>query len=101
MCLLRHPVYLILPSLRVTPRVPTVLNLPVAYIDDISRSIGICNDTYKFAAYPYSILNEFVIDSKVMVSSHLEAVRKLHAWRTDFDKSLNRRASITYESNNP
>ena len=70
------------------PGVPTALHLLVAYIDDISRSIGICNDTYKFAAYPYSILNEFVIDSKVMVSSHLEAVRKLHAWRTDFDKSL-------------
>ena len=34
-----------------------------------------------------------------MVSSHPEAVRKLHAWSTDFDKSLKRSAFIAYELN--
>ena len=58
---------------------PTALHLPVAYIDDITKPIAICNNTYKFAAYPYSILQEFVVDSKVMVPSHPQAVRKLNA----------------------
>ena len=30
------------------------LYLPVAYIDDITRPIAICNDTHKFASYLYS-----------------------------------------------
>ena len=42
---------------------PTLLLL-VAYTDDITRSIAICNDTYKFAAYPYNTLQEFVVDNK-------------------------------------
>jgi len=68
-------------------RVPTTLHLPVAYIDDISRPIAICNDTNKFAAYPYNTLQEFMVDNKVMATSHPKVVRKLHAWCTDFDKS--------------
>ena len=63
-CHPRHPMYLILPSLGVMHRVPTALHLHVAHIDDITRSIAICNNTYKFAAYTYSILQEFVVDSK-------------------------------------
>ena len=51
------------------PRVPTALHLPAAYIDDITRPIAICNDTYKFVAYQYSILQEFTVDNKVMVTS--------------------------------
>jgi len=31
------------------------MHLHIAHIDDITRPIVICNDTYKFAAYPYSI----------------------------------------------
>jgi len=81
------------------PGVPTALHLLVAYIDDITMPIAIYNDTYKYAAYSYSILQEFTVDSKVMVLSHPEAARKLHAWRTDFDKSLKRIASIAYKSN--
>ena len=82
-------------------RVPTTLHLPVACIDDITRSIAICNDTHKFAAYPYSTLQGFRVDNKVKIMSHPEAVRKLHARRTYSDKSLKRSASIAYESNNP
>ena len=52
-CPPRRPTYLILPSLRVMSRVPTVLRLHIAQIDDITRPIAICNDTYKFVAYPY------------------------------------------------
>jgi len=37
------------------PRVPTALYLHVAHNDNITRPIMICNDTYKFAAYPHSI----------------------------------------------
>jgi len=58
-------------------RVLTALHLPVAHVD-IIRPIAICNDTYKFVAYPYSILQQFTVDNKVMVTSHPEAVRKLH-----------------------
>ena len=83
------------------PRVPTALYLLVAHIDDIIRSIAICNDAYKFAANSYSIWSKFAVDNKVMVMSHPEAVRKLHDWRTDFDKTLKRIAFITYESNSP
>ena len=76
---------------------PTTLHLHVAYINDITKPIAICNDTHKFALYPYSTLQKFVVDDKVMVTSHSEAVRKLHAWRKDFDRALKRIASIAYE----
>ena len=45
-CTLRHPIYLILPSLGVMLRVSIELHLSVAYIDDITRLIAICNDTH-------------------------------------------------------
>ena len=69
-CPSRHIISLILPSLGVMLRIPTALHLPVAHIDDITRLIAICNNTYKFAAYPYSILQEFTVNNKVMVTSH-------------------------------
>jgi len=75
--------------------------LPVAHIDDITIPIAICNDTYKFAAYLYSILQEFAVDSKVMVMSHPEAVGKLHVWRAYIDRFLKRSAFIAYELNTP
>jgi len=61
------------------PRVCTALHFPAAHIDDITKLIATGNDTYKFVAFLYSILQEFIVDNKVMVTSHLEAVRKLHA----------------------
>jgi len=78
-CPPRHPISPILLLLGVMPRVSTVLHLHAAYIDDITRLIAICNDTYKFAAYPYIILQEFAVDKGMIVTSHPEAVRKLHA----------------------
>jgi len=36
-----------------------------------------------------------------MVTSHLEAVRELHAWRTNFDRILKRSVFIVYELNTP
>jgi len=95
----RHPKYIIFLSLGSMPIVPTALHLAFAHIDDITKPITIYNDIYKFAAYPYSTLQEFAVDNKVTVTSHPEAVRKLHAWRTDFDKILKRSAAITYEVN--
>ena len=56
---------------------PTTLHLPVAYIDDITRPITICNDTHKFTTYPYSTLQEFTVDNKVMVISRCEEVARL------------------------
>ena len=85
-CPLRHVISLILSSLGVVPRIPTTLHLPVAHIDDITRSIAICNDTYKFAANPYNILQEFIVDNKAIVTSHAEVAKKLNAWCTDFDR---------------
>ena len=82
-CPSRYFRYIIFSSLGIMPRVPTVLHLPVAHIGDIIRPIAIRNDTYKFVAYPYSIWQEFAVDNKVMITSHLESVRKLHVWRTD------------------
>jgi len=71
--------------------------LLVAHIDDITRPIEICNDTDKFDAYPYSIWHEFSVNNKVMVMSLPETVRKLHDWRTDFDRILMKNAFIAYE----
>jgi len=45
-CHTRHPLSIILPSLRVMTKVPTALHLHAAYIDDITRQIAICYDTY-------------------------------------------------------
>jgi len=67
-CPPRHPRYICFPSLRIMPKVPTALHLLFAHIDDMNRPIAICNDTYKFVAYPYSILQEFAVDNKVMVT---------------------------------
>ena len=88
MCHPRHPIYIILPSLEVMPRVPIALHLPIAHIDNITRLIAICNDAYKFVANPYSYLQEFAVDNKTIVTSHSEAARKLHGWRKDFDRVL-------------
>ena len=52
----RYPIYLILPSLRVIPRVSTALHLSVVYINDITRLIAIYNNTYKFVTNTYNIL---------------------------------------------
>ena len=61
------------------PRMPTALYLVIAHIDDITWLIVICNDAYKFIAYPYSILQDFAVNNKVIVTSHPEAVIKLHS----------------------
>ena len=79
------------------PRVLTALHLTVAHIDYITRPIAIYNDTYKFATYTYSTSQKFAVDNKVMVTSHLEVVRKLHAWHIDFNRILKRSAFIAYE----
>jgi len=78
-CPPRHVISLILPSLGVMLRIPTALHLFVAHIDDITRPIAICNDTYKFTTNLYSIWQEFAVDNKVMITNHLETVKKLNA----------------------
>ena len=65
-CPSRHIISLILPSLGVMLRIPNALHLPVAHTDDITRLIAICNKPYKFVAYPYSILQEFTVDNRVI-----------------------------------
>jgi len=61
--------------------VPTALHLLVAY-DDITRQLANCDENYNFSVYPYSMLQEFVVDSEVIITSHPEIVRKSHVWRT-------------------
>jgi len=68
-CPPRHVIYIFLPSLGVMLRIPTALHLLVAHIDDITWPIAVCNDTYKFAANPYSIWQEFAVDNDVMVTN--------------------------------
>jgi len=71
------------------------------YILMISLDIVIYNDTYKFIAYPYNILQEFTVNNKVMLTSHPEAVKKLYTWRSDFDKILKKSIFIAYELDIP
>jgi len=51
-CPPRHLIYLILRSLGVMSKMSTTLYSHVSYIDNHTNPIRICNDTYKFAAYP-------------------------------------------------
>ena len=76
-----------------------MLTLPIVHIDDITRPIAICNDTYKFITFPYNILQEFAVENKVMVTSHPEVVRKLHTECKDFDRILKRSIFIAYKLN--
>ena len=69
-------------------RVSTQLHLPIAHDDNLIRQIAICNDNYKFVACPYSILQEFVVDNKMIVTSYSKTARKLHAWCIDSEMIL-------------
>ena len=40
--------------------------------DETHKQITICNDNYKFVAYPYSILQEFTVKNVVMIMIHSE-----------------------------
>ena len=93
-CHPRYSIYLFFPSLEVTPEVPIALHLPIARDDDITRQLVICNNNYNFYVYPYSILQKFTVDSKVIVTSHPKIVRKSRAWHTDFSRVL-RRLTLT------
>jgi len=55
-CHPRHLIYLIFLSLGVMPRVFTMLHLPIAHDDDITRQLANCDETYKFSIYPYIML---------------------------------------------
>ena len=99
MCHSRHPIYLIFSSLGVMIKVPTTLYLLVAH--DITRQLANCDKNYKFSLYPYSMLQEFAVDSKVIVTSHPEIVRKSYAWRTGSPRVLRRLALMIDELDNP
>ena len=49
----------------------SLMHLHVTH-DEIHKQIAICNDDYKFAAYPYSSLHEFALDDEVTVTIHFE-----------------------------
>ena len=77
--------------------VPTALYLPVTYDDDITSQLTNCDGNYKFSVYPYTMLQEFVIDSVVIVTGHHEIMRKSRAWNTSFSRVLKRFALMTDE----
>ena len=83
----RHPKYIIFSSLEIMPSAYCIAFACYVYCA-ITRPIAICDDTYKFVAYSYNILQEYAIDNKVMVTSHLEVVSKLHAWHIDFERIM-------------
>ena len=64
-------------------------------------SLDSCNDNYKFSVCPYNVLQEFAVDNEVIMMSHSEIVRKLHAWCKYPDRVLKRSASITDELDIP
>jgi len=57
-------------------RVSTTFHLPVVF-DDITRQLANCSDNYKFFVCSYSLLQEFAVDSEVIVTSHFEIVQKV------------------------
>jgi len=74
-CPPRHPRYIIFSSLRVM--LECLLHcICLTHIDDITKPIAIYNENYKFDAYPYSILQEFTVDNKVIITSHREEVAR-------------------------
>jgi len=78
MCVILGISYIFLfPLLGVIPSVSTVLHLLITY-DDFNRHLTNCDKNYKFSVYPYNMLQEFIIDSEVIVTSHPEIVRKSH-----------------------
>jgi len=54
----------------------TTLHLHVAF-DNITRQLANCNDNYNFYVCPYSVLQEFAIDSEVIVTSYSEMQKKV------------------------
>ena len=56
----RKLIYLFFLSLRVLLIELVASHLPEMH-DEAHKQITICNDTYKYAAYPHSILQEFVV----------------------------------------
>ena len=69
--------------------------------DKILGHIAIYND-YKFAAYPYSTLQKFIVDNEVIITIHFEmfppgTVRKLYTRHIRFYRVLRRIVSITHE----
>ena len=46
----------------------------VAY-DETPKHIAICNDDYKFVAFPYSILQKFTVVNEVKGMIHSEILR--------------------------
>jgi len=58
--------------------------------DTPTRQLANCDENYKFSVYPYNMLQEFAVDSEVIVTSHPKVVRKSHAWRTGSHRVLRR-----------
>jgi len=78
-------------------RVPTTLHLHAAHDDDITRQLTNYDEKYKFSIYQYGMLQKFLVDSEVIVTSHPKIVRKSHAWRTSSPRVLRRLALMTDE----
>ena len=89
--------YLLFPSLGVMHRVSTALHLHVVHDDDITRQLTNYDENDKFVAYLYSILQKITVNNKVIVTSHPEIVRKLHAWSAASDRVLKKSVFVTYE----
>ena len=94
----RKPIYLFF--LEFICSVWCICILSVAH-DKILGHIAIYND-YKFAAYPYSTLQKFIVDNEVIITIHFEmfslgTMRKLYTRQTCFYIILRRIVSITHE----
>ena len=75
-------------------KVPTALHLSLVH-EDIAKQLANYNDNYNFFVYPYSKLQKFIVNSKMIVTNHLKIVRKSHAWHTGFPRVMRRLALMT------
>ena len=65
----RKYIYLFVLSLRVLPSEFVTLHLSEMHYET-HKLIIICNDGYKFVAYPHNILQKFVVKNVIMVRIH-------------------------------
>ena len=63
----RKPISFFLLPLGVGPSKSIALYLPVAH-DETSKQISICNDNYKFIAFPRSIFQKFTVNEVTSIS---------------------------------
>ena len=90
----KKPIYLFVISLGLIPSELVALHFPKIH-DEIQKQITICNDNYKFDAYPHNILQKIAVKNMMIVTIHsvrfsLGTVSQLLAQRIRLSRVLRR-----------